>query len=283
MDFHQTLYIKEFPATLKELQEVLSAYKSPVSIVNPDEKPIEEQSGRVSFSYQNAIFNTKNAIVNIEINFKVNNRFKEPIYEKASHYSRFVTFKFDMSDMMALRVVYMLCLPLVRKYDALFRDNYYNIFLSPAELAVISTELNALFQVSILNIIDAISSMTGLAFISYESAALCNSSIPESIKREFKPREVKTLSNVPKLEKYFECQWYQWKFPTPRPNPFCNECKARCPFCGSLDSSCKDPGEMQFMYWKEYWYWVALKHEKAGHKLSWTNSFDYRLGKLLFK
>lgn len=42
MDFHQTLYIKEFPATLKELQEVLSAYKSPISIVDPDEKPIED-------------------------------------------------------------------------------------------------------------------------------------------------------------------------------------------------------------------------------------------------
>lgn len=269
MDFHLTLYIKEFPATLKELQEFLQASKSPVSIVKPDELPIEEHQGRLYFSYQNQKVYT-------EIHFHVNNRFKEPIHEKVSQYPRLVTFGFRNTEIIALRVVYMLCLPIARKYNALFRDNYYNVFLSSAELAVISTELNELYQHAELNMVNNFYSLPVLADLDPVLARIGqlyadfrNSNIPESVKREYKPREVKTLSNVVKLSNYFECQWCQWKFPEPRKDPFCNECKARCHVCGTLNSSCNKPGAMQFTHWKDYWIWVRTKHEKANSKLHW--------------
>ncbi len=275
MDFYQTLYIKEFPATLKEWQGVLSAYESPISIVDPDEKPIEEHSGRLSFSYQHANLSIiGKSIVEIEINFNVNNRFNEPIYEKVSQYSRFVTFGFGMSDMMGLRVVYMLCVPLARKYNALFRDNYYNVFLSRVELDILSTELKEFTGVSPFSYIAcAFRTLPVFAYLGPAFSDIRSFISLESIKREYQPREVKTLSNVPKLEKYFDCQWCQWKFPTPRHYPFCNECKARCPVCGSLDSSCKKPGSIQFLVWRDYWSWVASKHEKANSKLDWMHPF----------
>ncbi len=270
MDFHQTLYIKEFPATLKELQKVLAELKSPISVVEPDEKPIEEHSGLLSFYYQNPFFDNGKTIVKIKANFNINNRFKEPIYEKVSQYPRFITFSFGESDFIALKFVYLLCWPLARKYKALFRDNYFNVFLSPVELDVISTELNEPNRINTLNsVFNSFFPLPILDHLKPAVAEMRNLSIPESIKREFQPRDIRTLSNIPKLENYFNCQWCQWKFPEPRKDPFCNECKARCHVCGTLNSSCNKPGAMQFTHWQDYWIWVRTKHEKANSKLHW--------------